>query len=78
VPYNAKEVFILAEQSKRKGGKIVSSRIFNEEEVKPVKEGKMLGVLFETFMRAKNLEGLRPRTLIEHKRGCKSERQTFR
>ncbi|MCM2535134.1 tyrosine-type recombinase/integrase [Neobacillus pocheonensis] len=60
----------MAEQSKRKGKRTVGNRLFLEEEktnTKIMDQVKTLKDLFETFMRAKELEGLRPRTLKEHR-----------
>ncbi|MGG1676690.1 tyrosine-type recombinase/integrase [Neobacillus sp. NRS-1170] len=57
----------MAEQTRRNGRKTVSNRLFVENESKTSKAGKSLIALFETFLRAKELEGLRPRTLKEHR-----------
>ncbi|WP_043929823.1 tyrosine-type recombinase/integrase [Bacillus sp. EB01] len=54
----------MAEQSKRKGKKTASRR-FTEEETNVVHE-RSLDELFAIFMRAKELEGLRERTLKDH------------
>ncbi|MEH7356392.1 hypothetical protein V7150_23040 [Neobacillus drentensis] len=67
-PNHAKEDFFIAEQSKRKGGKSVPSRIFLEEDIAKLSEsGKNLTEIFETFMRPKELEGLRPWTFSQHR-----------
>ncbi|WP_404331583.1 tyrosine-type recombinase/integrase [Mesobacillus maritimus] len=57
----------MADQNKRKGKKTVSRRVFLEEESTSRTSKKLLVDLFETFMRAKELEGLRPRTLSDHR-----------
>ena len=53
--------------NKRKGKKTVSRRAFLEDELTSNSSKKLLVDLFETFMRAKELEGLRPRTLNDHR-----------
>jgi integrase/recombinase XerD len=55
----------MAKQSGRKGKRTVANRSFNEET--QTDQGKTLRGLFETFFRAKELEGLRERTLKEHR-----------
>ncbi|MFJ5713167.1 hypothetical protein [Neobacillus sp. NPDC093127] len=57
----------MAKQSKRKGKSTVGNRLFIEEEKTQMDYRKTLGGMFETFFRAKGLEGLRPRTLKEHR-----------
>ncbi|MEH7121560.1 tyrosine-type recombinase/integrase [Neobacillus vireti] len=57
----------MADQSKRKGKKTVSRRVFQEEETMTNPSNRLLTDLFETFMKAKGLEGLRERTLEEHR-----------
>ncbi|WHY88197.1 phage integrase SAM-like domain-containing protein [Neobacillus novalis] len=57
----------MAKQSKRKGKSTVGNRLFIEEEKTQMDHGKTLGGMFETFFRANGLEGLRPRTLKEHR-----------
>ncbi|MFF2449773.1 phage integrase SAM-like domain-containing protein [Neobacillus sp. NPDC058068] len=52
---------------KTKGKSTVGNRLFIEEEKTQMDHGKTLGGMFETFFRAKGLEGLRPRTLKEHR-----------
>ncbi|PLS04780.1 hypothetical protein [Neobacillus cucumis] len=54
-------------RTKQKKWKKDGIQLLFEEEVKSPKTGKSLIDLFETFMRAKELEGLRPRTLKEHR-----------
>jgi integrase/recombinase XerD len=56
----------MAEQSKRKGRKTVNFRSYLEETFEPSRD-KRLEELFHTFMRAKELEGLRERTLKDHR-----------
>ncbi|OLS39175.1 phage integrase SAM-like domain-containing protein [Bacillus sp. MRMR6] len=58
----------MAEQTKRKGRKTVSDRVFLEEGAKQSVSNKLLAERFEIFMRAKELEGLRERTLSEHRK----------
>ncbi|CAM3912863.1 hypothetical protein GCM10009865_54390 [Aeromicrobium ponti] len=61
----------MAEQSKRKGRKTVNLRSFQEEETFEPFRDKRLEELFHTFMRAKELEGLRERTLKDHRTNFK-------
>jgi integrase/recombinase XerD len=62
--------FFLSVKSKRKGRKTVNLRSFQEETHEPIR-GKRLDDLFNTFMRAKELEGLRERTLKDYRTNFK-------
>jgi integrase/recombinase XerD len=57
----------MAKQGERKGKRTVANRSFIEEVKTQTDQGKTLRGLFETFFRAKELEGLRTRTLKEHR-----------
>lgn len=59
----------MADQSKRKGRKTITKRAFYEEELEHSKKGsrETLDDLFLTFIKAKELEGLRERTLKDHR-----------
>jgi integrase/recombinase XerD len=67
-PYIARRFFIMADQQKRKGRKTISKRAFYEEELEPseIERGETLDELFLTFIKAKELEGLREQTLKDH------------
>jgi integrase/recombinase XerD len=57
----------MAEQSRRKGKKAATRRTFIEEDIHASPSVKDLLDLFDTFMRTKELEGLRERTLKDHR-----------
>ncbi|MDT8860489.1 tyrosine-type recombinase/integrase [Alkalihalobacillus sp. MEB130] len=57
----------MANQSKRKGRKTISQRTFYDEvPLAEEKKEQQLDALFQTFMKSKELEGLRERTLKDH------------
>ena len=57
----------MTEKNKRKGKRTVSDRLFFEEENQSSNNDKILEELFDIFMKAKELEGLRERTLKDHR-----------
>ena len=59
----------MSDQTKRKGRKTISRRAFYEEDLEPeeVESEETLDELFLTFIKAKELEGLRERTLKDHR-----------
>lgn len=62
-----KEVFNLVKQSNRIGKKTILQRTFYEDSVMVKENEKDLQELFEIFMKTKELEGLRDRTLEDHR-----------
>ncbi|RXT03551.1 tyrosine-type recombinase/integrase [Ammoniphilus sp. CFH 90114] len=62
----------MSKEHKTKGRRTATRRFFDKEEITPIPQAsKTLDELFETFMQAKELEGLRERTLTDHQRHYK-------